>query len=449
MTRGGMRAVISRRNLSAFIIILLIGVLHRAAETSPWADDRLLAADPAWLQFSSPHWHSSLAGSFSIASALTRAFDPLTSASPSGDARGIAAVLTALAALMLLAVFRRLGVCDVLSFWICFGLVVPVLPTPPATAVAHAIQILVSAAMLFVSASMQSRTGRLAALAALTVVGAVNHAGAVVFAAGLWTAEIALMQRRGRIASIVPIAVLAVTVGIVASAAVLQRASIFPPASSDVAAPRLADLTVGLLTGQLDPPQQPAAQGTLRDAIWRSLPAPVVLFVPLAILGVAASNTRRVAFALALSSGGVVAWMANTWVTDLAIAAASARIALLALVGLGLSWLWTQRLAGAKPLALLAAAIVVLTPFLTRVGGTTRAATAEMDSFSVSAPLLVGDGYWSADRLSTARALLAGGSAALLAHRVEANARGFARAPADARVIAFSGLSRQQIALGV
>ena len=71
MTRGGMRAVMSRRELSAFIIILLIGVLHRQRIT---VADHAPAADPAWLgEFSSsPHWHWSLAGGLLITRALTR-----------------------------------------------------------------------------------------------------------------------------------------------------------------------------------------------------------------------------------------------------------------------------------------------------------------------------------------------------------------------------------------
>ena len=151
---------------------------------------------------------------------------------------------------------------------------------------------------------------------------------------------------RRRIASIVPIAVLAVTVGIVASAAVLQRASIFPPASSDV--PRRGSPMTRAPTGQLI---------LRRSNRWRKARS-VTRFLaePAGSSRPVGSGCGRFKHASGCLCSRVETWRSspgwrNTWVTDLAIAAASARIALSALVGLGLSWLWTQS-AGAKPLAL-------------------------------------------------------------------------------------------------
>src|SRR5262245_36178668 len=92
ITRDAMRLLRARRELSAFIIAIVVGVLHREAKTTPWADDRLMAADPAWLQFGAPKWHAVFDGAFSPSTALTRLLDPLTTASTAGDARAIAAI---------------------------------------------------------------------------------------------------------------------------------------------------------------------------------------------------------------------------------------------------------------------------------------------------------------------------------------------------------------------
>jgi hypothetical protein len=444
MTRDVMRGVISRRNLSAFVVALLIGILHRGAETTPWADDRLMSADPGWLQLSSPTWHSMLEGSLTPSHALIRLVDPRTDASTVGDARAIAAVLASLTALALLALWRRLGVTDVAAIPLCLCTVAPTLPTAPATIVAHAIQMLAAAGMLLLWSAFRERAWYLPALTTLTIVGALNHFGLVAFAAGLWTAECLFPKRRSRVLTVTS-AIAALLVGVVVSAAMLRGVVGESPAMG-VPQPTIADLATGFVTGRFSTGLQPAAQGTLAEAARQCVPAPLILFVPLAALAFADHQTRRIAGGLTLSAACVLCFMANTWVPDLAVAAASGRIALLTLAGLGLSWLWVQGPRGSQTLAVLCGWLLAAIPFVTHVRGPARAATAEVESFVTSASLFVGDGYWSADRLSTTRALLARAPATLVAHRVEANVHGFARAPRHTRLIAFSGLSPQLIA---
>src|SRR5262245_44660791 len=191
--------VVSRRNLSALAMAIVVGVLHRAAETTPWADDRLMAADPSWVQWSAPYWHSSLERSGSVSSVLTRLIDPMTSASTAGDARGIAAVIASLAAWVLLSTFSRLGVRAPAVFPLCVLLAAPVLPTSSATAIAHAIQRLAAAAMLLVWCAPAEWVWRLPLLAVLTLAGTVNHVGFAAFAAGFWMAECIFPRRQSHL----------------------------------------------------------------------------------------------------------------------------------------------------------------------------------------------------------------------------------------------------------
>ena len=334
---------------------------------------------------------------------------------------------------------------DVAAIPLCLWTVAPILPTPPATIVAHAIQMLAAAGMLLLWCACRARAWYLPALTTLTIVGALNHVGLVALAAGLWTAECLFPKRRSRVLTVTS-AIAALLVAVVVSAAMLRGVVGESPAMG-VPQPTIADLATGFVTGRFGTGLQPAAQGTLAEAARQCVPAPLILFVPLAALAFADHQARRIAGGLTLSAACVLCFMANTWVPDLAVAAASGRIALLTLAGLGLSWLWVQGPRGSRTLAVLCGCVACRDSVChprPRAGASRNSRSRVV--CHVSASLFVGDGYWSADRLSTTRALLARAPATLVAHRVEANVHGFARAPRHTRLIAFSGLSPQLIA---
>src|SRR5829696_773453 len=152
MTGVSMRVAISARGLTLATIAIIVGVIHRAAQTSPWADDVVTTADPEWLQMAAPGWHAVLDGSTSIAALLTRLVDPLTAASGIGDARAIAGVTSGLAAAALLTALRSAAVPDVIACLLCLALAAKVLPLSAVVAPAHALQTLAAAAALAVCA---------------------------------------------------------------------------------------------------------------------------------------------------------------------------------------------------------------------------------------------------------------------------------------------------------
>lgn len=386
------------------IVIALVGVLHRGALTTPWADDRTLGADPAWFQLAAPMWHSVIPGSTSISNALTRLLDPLTSASVTGDARAVAALLTALGAATLLMLYRAAVPLGIGAF-LCFSLAGAVLPVTAATSVAHALQVFLAGAMLVVWSNAYLKPGvRLATLSAITVAGVLNHAAFLAFAAGVWVAEWRYVDTQTRARTAV-VAVAALSLGLFSTAWLLQ----VDGASAGAVSPRRPEtlaIAVAVITGRFASGLQPLSPGSLREALAMCLPGSPILCAPLAIVGCVAPQTRRLAIACLSSVIGVLMFASGTWLPDLAIATAPARFAVLVLMALGLTWLWRQAQPGSPLLALCVGAFVGSHGFVGEARAIARHQSAEMQSFVESAQAYIGRSHWNAERLATARAML-------------------------------------------
>lgn len=220
--------------IAALLIAIAAGVLHRQAAADPWADDRVLVAEPSWVQMAAPRMHAALADSYSIAGALTRRFDPLSRASTTGDIRALAACFAALAAGLLFVVLDRLRIPWPIAVPLAFVGVGLVLPASTATSITLALHGLLGAGLLLVllprvarrplspaspaispppdlaSASVSAPAPgpapspgpgplvtdwrRLALLGALTCVGALNHPSFLAAAAIVWIGACALAR---------------------------------------------------------------------------------------------------------------------------------------------------------------------------------------------------------------------------------------------------------------
>jgi hypothetical protein len=399
-----MRVAVTTRDVIVFApVVILIGILHRGAAVVPWADDRELSVEPAWLQLAAPAWHATIPASSSPANTLTRIVDPFTAASTAGDARGLAALLAAAAAALMLISLRQLRVPSIVAAILPASLTSAILPVSAATIVAHTLQSAAAAGMLAVITSgPRSSAWRLGTLAAITVLGALNHAAFLAFAAGIWLIELIYCRGRARVLTLA-IALTALIAAVVAAAWSLSK-EIGLPAGVDMPQPTLWQTAGALLTGRFDGSLQPQQHGTFQQPL-STLP-PLIVIVALAAIACREEPARRAAVACIVSSLCVIAGTAWSWLPDPSVGAAPARLAVAVLGGLGAAALWDDapRL---RVLAVAASAVIGLGGFLGGGTAEARALSAQVHAFVASATNHIGESRWSADHLSTARTLLA------------------------------------------
>ncbi len=414
------------------------GLLHRRAAIDAWADDRSLAAEPAWFQLAAPLWHSAVHGSTSVANGLVRVIDPLTNASTAGDVRASAATLTAIAAGVLFLVLRRAGVSPLIAMPLSAATVGSVLPVAPAASVSHALLMLVGPALILAwSASSPAAYLRIGLASAVTVVGVATHATFVAFAAAIWIAEWAFAANgpRGRIA-LCGAATLATA--LLGSAWLLARHGPVP-LDLPIDWPGPVAMATGLVTGRFAEGLQPSHPLDLLSAIGLAAPAPMLLSIPLAALGLMRRHSRRLAVACTLAIAALVMALWGTWLPDPVVAAAPARLVFVVLIGLGLSWVATQPGTGAMTLVVLTSAFIGLRGFMEPIHWSVPIKTAQMQAFVEAAPTTLSGAVWFADRVAVGRALLAAPDA-VAASRVAGAIDVLRAIPRDRAVIAIGRL---------
>ena len=271
-------------------------------------------------------------------------------------------------------------------------------------------------------------------LAALTLLGTLNHVAFLAFAAPLWIVRVLGVTPKDRTRT-AAVAVVVLMAGLALGTLMLGDSG-RGLSRSNVPHPGPWALATGLLTGRFDHDLQPPTAATIGQIVRLASPGPLVLSVPLAALAFVRRDARRIAACCGFAAAGAMTFAAGTWLPDIAIAAAPARLAWLALVGIGLSWLSRGGPAGSKALAIAASAAIGLSPYL--VTADVKVENVEMQAFIKAAAPLVGESSWSADRLATTRELLLHGSATLREHRVEHHARVLGQLPPDQRVVAFT-----------
>jgi hypothetical protein len=395
-----------RRYVPAASIAALVGVLHRGAAMDAWADDRSLAAQPPWLQVAAPLWHAVVHGSASIANGLTHLVDPLTSASTAGDSRALAATFAALGAGTLFVALRGVRVPGVISLLLCAATTGWVLPIAAAVSLSEAVQLLLGAALILTWSAPASRPRlRHGVLAAVTALGALTHASFVAFAAGVWAVEwlVTAPGARTRVA-LLGAGTLA---GSLLLASWLLSWQVVAPLGVSMDRPDGLAVAIGLLTGRFAPHLQPWHAFDLLSAMRACVPAPMSLTLPLAALAFARRETRPLALACALATIGLVAFLAGTWLPDPRMAGAPARLAMLVLAGLSLSWVANQPARGALVLAVASSALLGLRGFVEPVDWRVTLENAQLRAFVEAAPESIGRGVWAAEHIAVGRVLLA------------------------------------------
>lgn len=382
--------------------MVLCGVVHREAGTSPWADDRGIADEPAWYQLAAPYWHTALPGSLSLAGALTSVVDPLTSASRAGDTRAIAALIAAAAAGVVLLGLSRASV----PFWLAalasVATVASVSPVAPAVSITHALMALTAA---FVLLRGDAPTGpswpQNLVLSALTVFGAAVHPAFLAFAAGVWVADTWKAPRalRPRLLVIGGASICAALV----VAAMMLHANV-TTALPSTAAPTLPRLALALF-GRFPEDLQPAASGSLPDVIALITPIPPLLWASAAAVAIVMTRFGQIEARSALGAIFVVAFASTTWVPDSGAAVAPATISVLVLVARALTWTWHQSYTGARGLAI-AGAIGMAAAGVVAPRYALRTENADMQAFVDAASRAATGTTWGADRMATTRALL-------------------------------------------
>ena len=435
-----LRRLASRpRAYVSLVAIALVGVAHRTALPATWVDDRVLAGEPAWFQLAAPLWHSAIPGSASLSALLTDAIDPLTGASPLGDARGIAATCVAGAAAALLIVLQRMMVPQALAIVMCGALVGALLQVAAWASVAHALQMLCAAALLLVMTTKPRHVVRVAVISAVTVIGTASHPAFAAFAAAAWAVEVryAPPAIRIRVAAIAAVALIAA----VAGPTWILVADIGGSANAAIPTPPMTAVAAGLVSGRFPIEMQPHGDINWREAIALLLPAPLLLCLPLIAAG-AAHATRRVVLVCVAQACAVLAFSACTWLPDRTIALASGRVALLIASAAGVSWLWAQRDRASRAVGIAAATYIGLAGFAGIAHVDADADNAEVLAFADAARSDIGTALWSADRLTTARALLLRSDRAFRDTRLWSGPTVLAAVPAEKSFVALSGVDR-------
>jgi hypothetical protein len=230
--------------------------------------------------------------------------------------------------------------------------------------------------------------------------------------------------------------------------AALLRANDAHAARLELERPSVLQIAAGLMTGRFESTLQPAAAADT-GAVPAAIPGPLIIAVPMMVAAFAATRGRRIALGPALGVMFVIAFAYTTWLPDQATSVAASRVSSLLLIALGLSWVADTGPRGCKLLAATATVVLAVTPWVPLNATPARVATAEMESFALAASGVTGDGFWSADRISTSRALLQHADAAFHGRWMDGTADKIARTPDDAQVVAFSGQSAQAIGAGL
>lgn len=379
------------------------GLLHRRAAADGWADDRLLSADPAWLQMAAPLWHAVGGNALSIANLLARAIDPLTQASIAGDVRAIAASLAALGAAAALLVLWRAGIAEPMALVLAGALTSLVLPVSSAISIAHALQLLLGACLVLVWLSPRDDRARFWLLAVMTLAGALNHASFVAFAAAIWAIDVAQAGAgvRGRAAA----AGTAVLIGSVLMTSWLLQRNIIAPFAIALDRPGTLDLAWGGLTGRFPAVWQPSQSLGLIAASALCLPAPLVMCAPLVLLAFVRQQTRAIAVACGGAAAALIVFAAGSWLPDPTVALAPARLALVILAGLGLSFIAALPVRGSVAMAAAAAVFIGLGRLVEAPSPRVPEETAVLQAFVAAAPPALERAAWTTDHLAVARAL--------------------------------------------
>lgn len=381
---------------------MFCGVVHREAATNIWADDRLIADEPAWYQLAAPYWHTALPGSASVAGALTGVVDPLTSASRAGDTRGIAACVAAAAAGVVLLGLSRASVPIWIAAAMSVATVSSVSPVAPSLSITHALLALTAASLLLMGAVPAGRSWRQhLAFCALTVFGAAVHPAFVAFAAGVWVADTWKATRASR-PRVLVIGGASICTALVVAAMMLDAN--IAAATPAPAAPTLPALALALL-GRFPADLQPAASASLRDTIALISPMPALMWASFAAAAMVVTRAGWLETRSALGAVLVVLFASHTWVPDSGAAVVPATIAVLALVARALTWTWHQPSRGARGLAM-AGAIGIAAAGFVAPRHAMGSDNARMRAFVDAAAEAATGTTWSAGRMATTRALL-------------------------------------------
>ena len=435
------------RALGVILVAAAVGVLHRNATVSPWVDDRELASEPAWFQLAAPHWHATVAGSASLASAVVRGVDPLTDASSGGDSRAVAAFAAALGAAAMLLLLLRLAVPFAIAAMLCLSLTGLVLPVSGPMTAAHGLQTLFAALLLLVAGLPPHLSFlRIVLLASVTVAGAVNHGAFLAFAVVIWTVVAMTASGRARAMWLA-----AGTVAMIAALALvgwsLHRGAPHEPRA--VGMPTAPDLARALVGGRLSGVHQPKAVQAMREVISRSIPGPALLGGVLIAIGAGWRLRRRSATALVLGTACVLLFVTRTWLPDPAVGLIPAQLSLLVLAGLGLTRVTQQAVRGSAAIALVAAAFIGLSGFVTVNVARAAAADAEVDAYVDSLGPTLRATPWTADGLTTARALLERADTAVARSRIAMTADLLQGVPEDMPLPAVVSAGARRITDGV
>ena len=315
---------------------------------------------------------------------------------------------------------RRHGTPAMLALPLSCSILTVVLPVSSAMTAALALQMLLAVTLLLIASPVSPRvitTRRLAALAAITVIGVINHAAFLPFAAVVWLA--AVWDARGDAASArrpIPMTGLLMT-GLLALVAGLTMTTwlmhLDAAAPLDLAGgrPGIVTLAIGLITGRFAPDLQPAAANPgglsgLRAALAHLVPGPVIVWFPLAGLAWMRRETRAAATLLASAAAAVWLFSARTWLPDLEVAYAQANVTLALLAGLGLTWLAAQPIRDAKLTAILAAIVIGVNGAFAPERFGVDLHTARLQAFVESVSPSINVGFWTSERLAIDRALL-------------------------------------------
>lgn len=394
------------------VLAVLVGLAHREAASSPWADDRALAGEPVWFQLAAPLMHAAVSGAVSMASGMTALLDPLTPWSWAGDVRGLAACLGGLAAAFLYLLLRFwLVPRTIAALLACVPAAGTTLPVSIPLTVTHTLHLLLGVLVLFSLSLVFTRGPRLVpALAGLTLVGTINHESFLPFAAVAWSAVVWQdRERRGRSAAI---AAAALIVSLGASAAVLQlnaqpwRRSHPILSGAGLEPPGTLALAIPLVTGRFSPGVQPSAGGETWWRIEAALPLPVMLLVPLAICAWVRRDARQTVVVAIAAAGVVSLWVSSTWVPDPTVAGAIVTAAGLLAAGFGLSWVAGQQVRGAAALAVATAAFAACHGFVDRSRLAERPDAMVLQAFTAAIRPSVEPGLWVSERIAVDRSFL-------------------------------------------
>jgi hypothetical protein len=383
--------------------MVLTGLVHRAAATNPWADDRILAGEPVWFQQAAPWMHAALPAGVSVPSILLAVVDPLTAATHRGDVRALAAVLAAATAGALWRALRLSKVpVSIAAVLACTPAMGSLLPVAAEVSAAHALIMACCAVLLWIShPAIVPRVWGPLLMAAVTFVGIATHVAFAGLAIPVWLVLVRRLRR--------PLLWSAASAGVVALGLVvaaflvstLVRGTVDPGSS-----PGTLQVFGGFLTGRFPPDRQPQ-QGAGVGIIAGALPGAPVVSAVLLVLAIVVPGRRADAGVSVGAISGLALFLWRTWVADPAVAAGAVTVAATLTCGLTLAWLWREGTLGARALAVVCAVLTALSGAVRPVSRAVPADSRTLMAFARSMSSLPVPVSWVPERLSVDRALLA------------------------------------------